>query len=161
MPLELLARIPPIMQAPIEAGSGPILTPNFCRCRLTWPPTIPGWTRTRLPSSSTRRLAPVARDDGEDAVGHGLTRQAGPRGAKGQRDPQRAAEPEQILDLADRGRQHDGLRDDAVDAGVVGKGDAIDPPGQHPPRVDDPAQVVTKSHQRTGYSVVPSGRVRN
>ncbi len=56
MPLELLLRIPPIMHVFTEAGSGPILAPKARSASFTRPPITPGWTRTRLPPSSTASL---------------------------------------------------------------------------------------------------------
>jgi hypothetical protein len=41
MPEALLAAMPPILQALIDAGSGPIFLPNGAR-RLTSPPMMPG-----------------------------------------------------------------------------------------------------------------------
>ncbi len=56
MPLALLATIPPILQALIEAGSGPILRPNGASQALAWAPMTPGcslicspWPRTSRP----------------------------------------------------------------------------------------------------------------
>ena len=53
MPDELFAITPPSVAAPSDAGSGPILRPYGARCALTWRTVDPGWTRTRLPPSST------------------------------------------------------------------------------------------------------------
>ena len=53
IPDELFATMPPIMQAPIDAGSGPSFAPWRARWALTIPPTTPGPTRTRVPPSKT------------------------------------------------------------------------------------------------------------
>ncbi len=53
MPLELLARMPPIMAAWSDAGSGPILARQAFSRALTAPPTTPGPTRTFRPPSRT------------------------------------------------------------------------------------------------------------
>ena len=42
-----------MVQALMEAGSGPILAPQERSTPFTWPPMIPGCTRTRRPPSST------------------------------------------------------------------------------------------------------------
>jgi hypothetical protein len=42
MPLELFARIPPIMQASMEAGSGPMRRLYDFKAELRNPPTMPG-----------------------------------------------------------------------------------------------------------------------
>jgi hypothetical protein len=42
MPLALLARMPPILQLSMEAGSGPIFLPKGARVRLAWAPMMPG-----------------------------------------------------------------------------------------------------------------------
>jgi hypothetical protein len=44
MPEALLAAMPPILQALIEAGSGPIFLPCGASRRLTSPPMMPGPT---------------------------------------------------------------------------------------------------------------------
>ncbi|MNN39837.1 hypothetical protein D3C81_1538890 [compost metagenome] len=49
MPLALLATIPPILQALIEAGSGPILRPNGASQALAWAPITPGCRRICVP----------------------------------------------------------------------------------------------------------------
>ena len=53
MPEELLARTPPIMQALIDAGSGPIFAPWGARARFTAAAMTPGCTRTAAPPSRT------------------------------------------------------------------------------------------------------------
>jgi len=49
MPLELLDRMPPIMAALIEAGSGPIFRANGFKARLTLAPIAAGSTLTSEP----------------------------------------------------------------------------------------------------------------
>ena len=56
MPDELLATMPPIIAASIDAGSGPMRRPCGASSRFRWPPTTPGCVRTRAPSSSTLAL---------------------------------------------------------------------------------------------------------
>ncbi|MNN31786.1 hypothetical protein D3C81_1454870 [compost metagenome] len=55
MPLALLATIPPILQALIEAGSGPILRPNGASQALAWAPMTPGCRRICVPPSRMSR----------------------------------------------------------------------------------------------------------
>ena len=54
IPPELLATTPPTVQTSVLAGSGPSLRPCGARTRLAWPRIVPGLTRARAPSSSTR-----------------------------------------------------------------------------------------------------------
>jgi hypothetical protein len=49
MPLALLATMPPILQALIEAGSGPILRPNGASQALACAPITPGCRRICVP----------------------------------------------------------------------------------------------------------------
>ncbi|MCY1560780.1 hypothetical protein D9M68_979560 [compost metagenome] len=49
MPLALLATMPPILQALIEAGSGPILRPKGASQALAWAPITPGCRRICSP----------------------------------------------------------------------------------------------------------------
>ncbi|MCY1460361.1 hypothetical protein D9M71_779140 [compost metagenome] len=49
MPLALLATMPPILQALIEAGSGPILRPKGASQALAWAPITPGCRRICWP----------------------------------------------------------------------------------------------------------------
>ena len=130
MPLALLARMPPIMQASIDAGSGPMRRPWTARTSFTRLPTTPGSTRTRAPSTSTRDTLPVARQLDQQPVAHRLPRQAGAGGAEGQRQAVAAREGEEARHLGRRHRLHDGARQQAVDAGVVGVGDAVDRAGR-------------------------------
>ena len=51
MPLALLAAMPPIIAASIDAGSGPILRPNGARRRLATAPITPGCSVMVLPSA--------------------------------------------------------------------------------------------------------------
>ena len=55
MPLALLATMPPTMQAPIEAGSGPSFRPSGASSALASAPMTPGPSRTRAPPSRTSR----------------------------------------------------------------------------------------------------------
>ena len=50
MPEALLATIPPTMQLPIEAGSGPKCRPKGARCWFTLAPTMPGCSVTVVSS---------------------------------------------------------------------------------------------------------------
>jgi hypothetical protein len=95
-------------------------------------------------------VAPVAGDDGQDAVRHRLAGEAGARGPEGERDPQAAAEPEELPHLRRRGRVDDRPRDEAVDAGVVGVGDPVDRARQHPFYGQDARQLACKLHRRHG-----------
>ncbi len=55
MPLALLATMPPILQALIEAGSGPILRPNGASQAFAWAPMTPGCRRICAPSARISR----------------------------------------------------------------------------------------------------------
>ncbi len=55
MPAALLATIPPIMQALMEAGSGPILRPSGARKAFASAPMTPGSSAMRPPPSSIRQ----------------------------------------------------------------------------------------------------------
>ena len=57
MPLALLAAMPPIIAASIEAGSGPILRPCAARARLAAAPITPGCRVTVAASGDTCTLA--------------------------------------------------------------------------------------------------------
>ena len=57
MPELLLAAMPPILAALIEAGSGPILRPSGARRRLTSAPTMAGPTCTVLPPAPMWQVA--------------------------------------------------------------------------------------------------------
>ncbi len=63
MPDALLAAMPPILHALIEAGSGPILRPRGASRTLTSPPMMPGPRRT-LPASGAisqvAKLSPIS-----------------------------------------------------------------------------------------------------
>ena len=54
MPDELLAAIPPIIAAPMEAGSGPILRPCGASRRLASAPITPGCRAIKEPSWEIR-----------------------------------------------------------------------------------------------------------
>ena len=53
MPLALLAAMPPIIAASIEAGSGPILLPSGASLRLAAAPITPGCSVINAPSAAT------------------------------------------------------------------------------------------------------------
>ena len=55
MPLELLATMPPIFAALIEAGSGPILRPSGASQALAWAPMTPGCRRICAPLARMSR----------------------------------------------------------------------------------------------------------
>ena len=52
MPLALLAAMPPIIAASIDAGSGPILRPSGASLRFATPPITPGCSVTVRASSA-------------------------------------------------------------------------------------------------------------
>ena len=56
MPLALLAKIPPIKQLSMDAGSGPIFLPNSARILLAPEPMMPGCRVMRSAPSPTRQL---------------------------------------------------------------------------------------------------------
>ena len=141
MPLELLARIPPIVQALIEAGSGPILTPCSLRCRLTMAADRARLHANLAPAVLDGDVAPRLRDHDQQPVRHRLPGQAGAGGPEGQRDPVLPAETEQGADLVHRVGPHDGSRHESVDAGVAGVSDAVDVPREHPIGFEDAGQL--------------------
>ena len=55
MPAALLATMPPIMQALMDAGSGPIFRPSGARKALASAPMTPGSRTMRSPFSSIRQ----------------------------------------------------------------------------------------------------------
>ncbi|MNQ42490.1 hypothetical protein D3C85_561950 [compost metagenome] len=55
MPLELLATMPPIFAALIDAGSGPILRWNGASTALAWAPITPGCRRICAPLARMSR----------------------------------------------------------------------------------------------------------
>ena len=85
MPLALLAAMPPIIAASIEAGSGPILRPSGASLRLAAAPITPGCRVIDAPSAATSMPAPAVAEHDEDRVADRLAREAGAGGAEGHR----------------------------------------------------------------------------
>ena len=72
MPLELLATIPPMVQAERLAGSRPISVPWRARAALRTEPIVPGFYLG--PVVLDGQATPVALDLAQNAVGLGLAR---------------------------------------------------------------------------------------
>ncbi len=69
IPDALFATMPPIMQAPIDAGSGPILRPYGASAAFASAPMTPGSRTIRSPPSFTsRRCHPPARTSRIESV---------------------------------------------------------------------------------------------
>ncbi len=89
--------------------------------------------------------APVAADIDEDAVSDGLTREAGASGAEAERDAVLVAETEEMRDFFGGLGLDDGARDEAVEAGVGGEGDAVDGADEDTGGIDAVAQMLADS----------------
>ena len=84
---------------------------------------------------------PVGRQLHQQVVAHRLAGEGGAGGAEGQVAARATAEVEEVPDLAQVPRAHDGLGDEAVDRGIAGAAQAVDRAVEDAAGGDDAAEV--------------------
>ena len=98
--------------------------------------------------------AEVPADVDQDAVPLCLSVEAGAGRPQGDRDALAAGVAEQGGDLAGVAGADDGLREEAVGAGIGGVADEVERPRQDPVLAEQPAQVRPKGLWRTGRELL-------
>ena len=141
MPEELFAAMPPILQASIEAGSGPILRPKNASRRLASPPIIAGPSRTTAEAGSKAKLAKAFAETDQHRIRDRLPRQGGAGGAKGHRRALIAAEGENGGDFILVFHRHDDARRQPVETGVGSVSEQAQGIGDDPLRRQDGGEV--------------------
>ncbi len=139
MPLALLAAMPPIIAASIDAGSGPILRPSGASRRLAAAPMTPGCSVTvaaSAPTAQPRQPSPSSTST-ESVIAWPDRLVPAARKVTGVREPRAGREQAPHLVLAldhdhDRGHQ-------PVEAGVGAPGEQAQRIGDQPLAGDEPA----------------------
>jgi hypothetical protein len=121
MPLALLATMPPILQALIEAGSGPILRPKG-QPGVGLGADHAGLQADLLALAANLAAVPVIAEHDQHRVADGLARQAGAGGAEGDRHPLALGQLEQADHFVFGLDAHHQLGDQPVEAGVGAEG---------------------------------------
>ncbi len=150
MPEELFARMPPIIAASIDAGSGPMPAPVARQQPVQVAAHDAGLAPDPLAVVEHARLPEEGSELDEHVVAHGLAVERRAGGAEGEVTVLLARPAEELADLGDAARTHDRLRDQPVDRGVGRAAQAVDRPRQHAFGREDALEVL--DHARVGLA---------
>jgi len=131
MPEELLATIPPIVQATSEAGSGPSTRPRRRREALARLMVVPGSGREKAAVGGNGDGTEVVAGVDDDVGGAGLAGQRGSAGAERQRAAVGLGGPKEGGDLRGIGRRRHCVGDELIVGGIVGVRIPVDRSAAH------------------------------